>query len=94
MCFGVTPAVSQMPSARLQQMAADSNGPSLFEVDLSARQYRAQVHLARRIAEDSPPMELHPGGNTMYFSVLPNTIIRLNCCRLELKFSALILAFV
>lgn len=75
-------------------MAADSNGPSLFEVDLSAHQYHAQVHLTRSIAEDSPQMEFHSEGNTMHFSVLSNTIIRLNSCQFKLRFLALILAFV
>lgn len=73
-------------------MAADSNGPSLFEVDLSAHQYHAQVHLTG-ITEDSPQMEFHSGGNTMYFSVLSNTIMRLNCCRFKWRSLALVLAF-
>lgn len=45
--FGVTPVVSQMLSAHLQQMVAGSNGPALCVVDLSVHQYHAQVHPTR-----------------------------------------------
>lgn len=45
--FGVTPVVSQMPSAHLEQMAADSNGPGLCEEDLSVRQVHLKCSLPR-----------------------------------------------
>lgn len=52
MCLGVTPVVSQMLSAHLQQMAADSNGPALCARDLSASR--------RRLSAASSPYRRHP----------------------------------